>query len=71
MTKQKAIKILKELIDYKKKSIKVMDADSFSTDLEDIRVGMIKLAQSDQEILEKILKELERKNARKGKEKSL
>ena len=39
-----------------------MDADSFSTDLEDIRQGMVKLAQSDQETLEMILKELERKN---------
>ncbi len=71
MTKQRAIKILKELIDYKKRCVEVMDADSFTTDLEDIRIGMVKLAQSDQETLEMILKELERKNVRKGKEKSL
>jgi len=66
MTKKNAIISLKELIDYKKKSIEVMDADSFTSDLEGVRAGMVRLAQSDQEILEKILKEL-KPNARKKK----
>ena len=48
-----------------------MDADSFTTDLEEIRLGMVKLAQSDAETLEMILKELERKNDSKRKKKSL
>ena len=43
-----------------------MNTSTFSTDLEDIRVGMIDLAQHDQETLEKIIKELE-PNARKKK----
>jgi len=66
MTKQKAVKILKELIKYKKNCVDIMNTSTFSTDLEDIRVGMIDLAQRDQETLEKIIKELE-PNARKKK----
>jgi len=71
MTKARAIKILQEFIKHKKFCVSVMDADSFTTDLEEIRLGMVKLAQSDAETLEMILKELERKNDSKRKKKSL
>ena len=67
MTKQKAVKILKELIKYKKNCVDIMNTSTFSTDLEDVRVGMADQAQRDHETLEIILKELEPKNARKKK----
>jgi hypothetical protein len=67
MTKQRAIKILREYINYKKKCVQIMDEDSFSTDLESVRQGLVKLAQGDKETLEIILRELESKNDSKRK----
>lgn len=58
MTKHKAMVILREFIAYKKECIKIMSEDFLSTDLENIRQRMVRLAQSDQNTLEKILKEL-------------
>ena len=58
MTKQRAILILKDFIRYKERCISVIDADSFSSDLEYVRQGLVKLTQSDHEVLEMILKEL-------------
>jgi len=65
MTKQKAIKKIKEFIKYKKFCVSVMDVDSFSTELEDVRQGMVRSAQRDTETLEMILKELETKKNQK------
>jgi len=59
MTKQRAIKKIKEFIKYKKFCVSVMDADSFSTELEDIRQGLVKSAQKDIETFEMVLRELE------------
>lgn len=72
MTKARAIKIVQEFIKHKKFCVSVMNADSVSTDLEDIRLGMVKLAESDVDTLEMVLKELQpRKNDSKGKKKLL
>jgi len=59
MTKKNAIIILKELVIYKKKCVEIMDADSFSSDLEDVRVGLVKSAQRDQEIIQRVIDELQ------------
>ena len=71
MTKAKAIKILQELMKHKKYCVSIMDEDSFSTDLEAIKLGMVRPAQSDAETLKRVLKELQTRNDSKGKKKPL
>ena len=48
-----------------------MDEDSFSTDLEELKLGMVRLAQNDAETLERVLKELQTRNDSKRKKKPL
>ena len=58
MTKSDAIKLLQELISYKENSLEILNEKKFTTDLEEIRQGMARIAQDDKKILEFILSEL-------------
>lgn len=58
MTKSNAIKTLRELISYKENSLEILNGKTFTTDLEEIRQGMARIAQDDKKIIEFILSEL-------------
>lgn len=58
MTKSNAIKTIRELISYKEKFLEILNGKTFTTDLEEIRQGMARIAQDDKKILEFILSEL-------------
>jgi len=58
MTKSNTIKTIRELISYKEKFLEILNGKTFTTDLEEIRQGMARIAQDDKKILEFILSEL-------------
>jgi len=58
MTKSNAIKTIRELISYKEKFLEILNGKTFTTDLEEIRQGMARIAQDGKKILEFILSEL-------------
>lgn len=61
MSKAQAIKIILALIEHKKFCIENLNQRKFTTDIEDIRQGMVSGYQNDKELLEIILSELNRK----------
>ena len=67
MTKQRAIIMLKQLNKFKENSIMSLNEKKFTTDLEDIRSGLVSILQSDIEILGFVLEELQTNNVNKKK----
>lgn len=59
--------MLKQLIKFKENSIMSLNEKKFTTDLEDIRSGLVSISQSDIGILEFVLEELQTGNVNKKK----